>query len=70
MKFLPGLALALIVLKLCSVINWSWWLVILPLYGPAAFVIGVWILGYLGLLGVAGGSVFVKKTLSYFSKKS
>lgn len=29
-KFLPLLQVALIVLKLCGVITWSWWLVLLP----------------------------------------
>lgn len=33
MTFLGVLALILITLKLTSVIAWSWWLVLLPLYG-------------------------------------
>lgn len=28
------LGVAFVVLKLCGVINWSWWLVTLPFYGP------------------------------------
>jgi len=32
MKFLTALGLAFIILKLCGVIAWSWWLVLLPLY--------------------------------------
>lgn len=34
--FLAALALALIVLKLCDVIAWSWWIVLLPIWGPIA----------------------------------
>lgn len=30
------LAIAFIVLKLVGVIDWSWWYVLLPLWGPAA----------------------------------
>ena len=64
MKFLPLLCIAFIVLKLCSVITWSWLLVLLPLYGPAALVIGIWLLGVLGLVGVAGAASALDKILS------
>ena len=30
------LGVAFVVLKLCGVINWSWWWVLLPFYGPLA----------------------------------
>lgn len=33
------LAVAFIVLKLCNVIQWSWWWVLAPLWIPAAIVI-------------------------------
>lgn len=33
------LAIVFIVLKLVGVIDWSWWYVLLPLWGPAAIVI-------------------------------
>lgn len=33
------LGVAFVVLKLCDVISWSWWLVLLPFYGPAALVL-------------------------------
>jgi hypothetical protein len=33
------LGVAFIILKLCGVIDWSWWLVLLPLYGPLALVL-------------------------------
>lgn len=37
--FLSLLAIAFIVLKLCKVINWSWWWVTCPLWGPVAISI-------------------------------
>ena len=33
------LGIAFIVLKLVGVIDWSWWLVTLPLYGPVILLI-------------------------------
>lgn len=35
------LSLLFIGLKLTGVINWSWWLVLLPLYAPIALLLGV-----------------------------
>ena len=37
------LALVFVVLKLCGVINWSWWWVIAPIWLPivSGFVVGV-----------------------------
>lgn len=37
--FITLLALSFIVLKLCSVITWSWWVVLLPLEIPIAICI-------------------------------
>lgn len=37
--FLPVLTLIFITLKLMGYINWSWWLVLLPLYGGIALVV-------------------------------
>ena len=37
---LGNLAIVFIVLKLCNVIDWSWWLVLLPILIP----IGIWLL--------------------------
>lgn len=51
----PGLltllGVAFIVLKLCHVIAWSWWLVTLPFWGGLVLVIGLLILAglFLGL---------------------
>lgn len=33
------LGIAFIVLKLCNVINWSWWLVTLPFWGGLALIL-------------------------------
>lgn len=39
--FLPPLALLFIALKLTGYITWSWWLVLLPLYGSVLIVVAV-----------------------------
>ncbi len=39
--FLAILSLIFITLKLCSVISWSWWWVLVPIWGPAAIVIAI-----------------------------
>jgi hypothetical protein len=39
--FFGLLGILFIALKLLGVINWSWWLVLLPLYGPVALVAGI-----------------------------
>jgi hypothetical protein len=39
MGFLSTLGLIFIVLKLVGVINWSWWLVLLPIYG--GIIVGI-----------------------------
>ncbi len=39
--FLAILSLIFITLKLCSVISWSWWWVLAPIWGPAAIVIAI-----------------------------
>ncbi len=41
--FMPALGLLFITLKILEVINWSWWLVLLPIYGPAAIGLAVMI---------------------------
>ena len=40
MSFLEVLLLVFIVLKLCKVINWSWWWVLSPIWIP----IGLWLI--------------------------
>lgn len=37
--FLGLLTLLFIALKLTETVSWSWWLVLLPLYGPLAAVL-------------------------------
>lgn len=46
--FFGILAITFIILKLCGVIKWSWWLVLLPLYG--GLVMGMLIMGLFLLL--------------------
>lgn len=36
------LGVVFITLKLCNVITWSWWLVLLPLYGGWALLGVIW----------------------------
>lgn len=43
--FMQALFLVLLVLKLTGVIDWSWWLITLPLWGPLAIIL-------LALIGV------------------
>lgn len=47
--FLDILGVLFIGLKLAKVITWSWWWVLLPLYGPAAIVISIWIVTFIGV---------------------
>ncbi|MGN7988672.1 hypothetical protein ACTJKC_15090 [Pedobacter sp. 22226] len=42
--FLGLLTVAFIVLKLCNVITWSWWLVTIPIWGTVAIVAAIWLL--------------------------
>lgn len=41
--FFGLLGIAFIVLKLCSVIDWSWWVVTLPLWGGLALVLAIFL---------------------------
>lgn len=38
MSTIGALGVAFVVLKLCGVIDWSWWFVLLPFYGALAAV--------------------------------
>ena len=55
--FLGLLALIFITLKLTSVVTWSWWLVLLPLYGIPLFFMWTIMLGAINLTiaGIFGG---------------
>lgn len=48
--FLPLLTLVFITLRLTGIIDWSWWLVLLPLYGPLLFFGAI--LGLMALLAL------------------
>lgn len=50
MKFLDVLTLIFITLKLTGVINWSWWLVLLPLYFPLVIILVVAVLVTLSVI--------------------
>ena len=47
MGFFSALAIVFITLKLIGYINWSWWLVLLPLYGGLAIVVGLALLTFI-----------------------
>lgn len=47
------LGIVFITLKLCHVVNWSWWWVTCPLWGPFAAIIAV-VLFCLVMAGIAG----------------
>lgn len=70
MKFFGALGLAFIILKLCGVIAWSWWLVLLPLYWGIALLL-LLILGFFGsLFGIAGIAAGVDKVRGWFKNKA
>jgi len=50
------LGVVFIVLKLTHVIGWSWWLVTLPLYGPAVLAILLY-----GMIGAIVADALKKK---------
>jgi len=52
--FFGLLTIVFITLKLCNVINWSWWWVLAPLWIPTTFVLGLFLIVLtLFLIGVA-----------------
>lgn len=70
MKFFAALGLAFIILKLCGVIAWSWWLVLLPLYWGIALLLILFI-GFFGsLFGIAGIATGIDKVRGFFKKKA
>lgn len=48
--FLGVLFLIFLVLKLCNVINWSWWWIFAPLYPAAVLILFIVVLGIFTLL--------------------
>jgi hypothetical protein len=57
MTLLTVLGIVFIVLKLCSVIAWSWWFVLMPFYGGIVLFLIVLSVGLL-----AGGRLSYKHT--------
>lgn len=54
LEFLVSLLLvAFVVLKLTDVIGWSWWWVLLPLWGPMFFLIVVVLVAFVFVLAGA-----------------
>lgn len=45
-SFLGLLAIVFIVLKLCKVIEWSWWWVLSPIWGAAAILVTALVIGF------------------------
>ena len=43
--FIGALTLAFVVLKLCKVIDWSWWWVASPVWISAALIVVVFVIG-------------------------
>jgi hypothetical protein len=52
--FFGLLGIAFIVLKLCNVIDWSWWYVTLPLWGPVALFLVIYavVLFFMAVMGL------------------
>ena len=48
--FFGALGILFIGLKLAGIINWSWWLVLLPLYGPLVAALALILLILLGAI--------------------
>lgn len=48
--FLSLLTLLFIGLKLTGYIEWSWWLVLLPTWGPLAFFGSLFLVTFLGIM--------------------
>lgn len=63
--FMGALGLLFIGLKLTGYINWSWWLVLLPLYGP--LVLGCVIVAIIFM--VAAFMAILAAALALFDKK-
>lgn len=50
--FLGLLALVFITLKLTGYIDWPWWVVLLPIWGPLALLVIVILIGFAAFLFV------------------
>lgn len=45
--FLPALCLVFVIFKLMGELDWSWWWVMAPMWGPFAFGVGIFLLWFL-----------------------
>lgn len=52
--FLGLLTIVFIVLKLTDVIDWSWWLVLLPAWGPVVLVLSIFLVVWLPAKALKG----------------
>lgn len=51
------LTVIFVIAKIAGYITWPWWLVLIPLWGPIALVLGIWLLFLIGALlfmGICG----------------
>ena len=69
MGFFEVLGLIFLVLKLTGQIDWSWWLVLLPIYGPIVLYIGGFLFFLLITFIIGGVRVLVRRR-SYRKTKS
>lgn len=69
MGFFEVLGLIFLVLKLTGQIDWSWWLVLLPIYGPIVLYIGGFLIFLLITFIISWVHVLVKRR-SYRKTKS
>jgi len=44
------LFITFLVLKLCGVINWSWWWITAPIWGPLAIIALLMLIGLIGMI--------------------
>lgn len=56
--FLGALTILFIALKLLGVIAWSWWWVLLPLWGLPAIVFSFWAVGLVAV-GIVSGVLYL-----------
>jgi hypothetical protein len=61
LSLLSVLGVVFIVLKLVGVIDWSWWLVLLPLYGPIALLLVIALVFFIIAGLVAGIGALLNK---------
>lgn len=59
--FLQILTLIFVVAKLWGVINWSWWLVFLPFWGPLALILSFFLACGLVVLAAAISEALFRK---------